>query len=219
MSNEETTNQAVTNFVDELNKPTVFDQVAEFHRAFGLPLFEEQTPADAKLSELRIRLLKEEYDELKKAVEEKDLVEIADALADMTYIICGTAHSYGITLNNGWEPEYYDFEQAPPEAIDEYPDEMNMHLVVLELLYEAYERYEKHHHYEGIQQSMFSMMMEIAALAYLCQIPFKKVFDEVHASNMTKLMPDGSVLRREDGKVIKPPHFRKPDLRAVIFGG
>jgi predicted HAD superfamily Cof-like phosphohydrolase len=211
-------NNEADKIITDLKTPTVFDQVAEFHKAFGLPIFEEITPADDKLRELRIRLLKEEYDELKAAVKDKDLVEIADALADMTYIICGTAHSYGITLNNGWEPEYFDFDQPPPEIIDEYPDEMNMHLVVIELLYEAYERYEKHHHYEGIQQALFSMMMEIAALAYLCQIPFKKVFDEVHASNMTKLDPiTKKPIRRADGKIIKPNGWMPPNIKGILY--
>lgn len=44
------------------------------------------------------------------------------------------------------------------------------------------------------------------------------VFYEVHKSNMTKLPPDGIVLRREDGKVIKPPTYTPADVYQVLFG-
>jgi predicted HAD superfamily Cof-like phosphohydrolase len=42
------------------------------------------------------------------------------------------------------------------------------------------------------------------------------MFDEVHTSNMTKLMPDGTAIMDELGKVQKPPHYKKPNLRKVI---
>ena len=41
-------------------------------------------------------------------------------------------------------------------------------------------------------------------------------FKEVHSSNMSKLMPDGTVLRREDGKVLKGPNYFVPDLKKVL---
>ena len=41
-------------------------------------------------------------------------------------------------------------------------------------------------------------------------------FAEVHRANMSKLMPDGTVKRREDGKVLKGPNFSPPDLRPII---
>ncbi len=42
------------------------------------------------------------------------------------------------------------------------------------------------------------------------------LFAEVHRSNMTKIAPDGRVIYREDGKVLKPPTFEPPDLRGVL---
>ncbi|HEY58706.1 MAG TPA: hypothetical protein G4O04_09280 [Anaerolineae bacterium] len=45
------------------------------------------------------------------------------------------------------------------------------------------------------------------------------LFDEVHRSNMTKRGPDGQVLYREDGKVLKPPTYEPPDLRRVLAEG
>lgn len=53
-----------------------------------------------------------------------------------------------------------------------------------------------------------------AALEY--GIPLDKVFTEVHRSNMTKLDSDGTVLRREDGKVLKGPNYKEPDIESIL---
>lgn len=72
--------------------------VAWFHRVFGVPIAERPT-LDAATMDLRMRLLREEWEELQAAVEAGDLVEIADALADMEYIIHGTNLALGIDGN------------------------------------------------------------------------------------------------------------------------
>src|SRR5690606_32982287 len=71
--------------------------VREFHEAFGLTLNETPT---ANLGEnihmLRYNLMKEENEEYLEAVQNNDTVEIADALGDMLYILCGTILSHGL---------------------------------------------------------------------------------------------------------------------------
>ena len=47
-------------------------------------------------------------------------------------------------------------------------------------------------------------------------IDLDKCFDEVHSSNMTKICLDGNPIFREDGKIMKGPNFRKPDLKSVL---
>ena len=47
---------------------------------------------------------------------------------------------------------------------------------------------------------------------------FQKGFDEVHASNMSKLGEDGEPIYREDGKVLKGPNYVRPDLKKVLQG-
>ena len=74
--------------------------VIEFHTAFRVgvkPLPVAQI--DAPTEQLRLDLLDEEFQELKDAIKAKDLVEIADALADISYILNGTAAVYGIDLD------------------------------------------------------------------------------------------------------------------------
>ena len=79
---------------------TPFRSVGAFHIAFGLPVRERPT-ADIPAEEARLRqaLLDEEVDELRDAVREGDVIAVADALADIVYIACGTAHAYGIDLD------------------------------------------------------------------------------------------------------------------------
>ena len=76
------------------------NKVKEFHETYGAYISEESKLPDPSIRELRKSLLQEEFDEYTKAEEENDLVEIADALGDMMYIIYGTAISYGIPLDD-----------------------------------------------------------------------------------------------------------------------
>ena len=73
--------------------------VREFHEAFSIPI--RSTPAaDIGESDLRVRLLREEVDEYTEAVESLDVVEIADGLADIVYVVFGTALAHGIDLDS-----------------------------------------------------------------------------------------------------------------------
>jgi predicted HAD superfamily Cof-like phosphohydrolase len=74
--------------------------VAAFHEAFGLPQRTRPTAAiDDGLARLRLTLMEEEFSELVRAVEARDVVAIADALADIVYVAYGTALTYGIDLD------------------------------------------------------------------------------------------------------------------------
>jgi predicted HAD superfamily Cof-like phosphohydrolase len=118
-----------------------YDAVNAFHEAFDLPRSTAPALPGTAVRDLRKSLLAEEWQEYLTAESEDDIVEIADALADMIYIACGTAVAYGI--------------------------------------------------------------------------PLDKVFAEVHHSNMAKLV-DGKVIRREDGKVLKPAGWKPPDVKGVM---
>ncbi len=119
--------------------------VREFHSAFGLGIKEEPT---ANLGEpknkLRFELMKEENEEYLEAANNGDLVEVADALGDMLYILCGTIIEHGM------------------------------------------------------------------------QHKIEAVFEEIQASNMSKLGEDGKPIYREDGKVLKGPNYFKPNLEKVL---
>lgn len=126
---------------------TPFEQVREFAVAFDLVSrrLPPASPAEVGADQLalRRRLLEEEVGELVEAEAADDLVGIADALADIVYIACGTADLLGI--------------------------------------------------------------------------PFDEVFAEVHRANMSKLGADGRPVLREDGKVLKGPDYRPPDVAGVLL--
>ena len=76
-----------------------YTDVKDFHIAFGQRVGKTPEFPDSLERTLRMRLLAEEMYEYTVAETENDLVEVADALADIVYIACGTAVSYGIPLD------------------------------------------------------------------------------------------------------------------------
>ena len=79
---------------------TMFTDVRDFHQAFGQRIGEKPELPNVSERTLRMKLITEEFNELCDAEEANDLVEVADALADIIYIACGTAVSYGIPLDD-----------------------------------------------------------------------------------------------------------------------
>ena len=118
--------------------------VEKFHTAFGQQNGTWPTNISEEESELRHRLMAEENDEYLDACNENSLVEIADALGDQLYILCGTILKHGM-----------------------------QHII-------------------------------------------EDVFEEIQASNMSKLGEDGKPILREDGKILKGPGFFKPNLAKFI---
>lgn len=74
----------------------VLEDVEKFHKAFGHPVASEPTIVDKDLSNLRFNLLFEELEEYLQACHNKDIIEIADALGDILYILAGTVLVHGL---------------------------------------------------------------------------------------------------------------------------
>lgn len=72
------------------------NQVAEFHRTFQHPVLEEPTIPSETRCKLRVALLAEELKELQEAIEDNDMVEIADALCDIQYVLSGAVLEFGL---------------------------------------------------------------------------------------------------------------------------
>ncbi len=119
--------------------------VQKFHTAFKIG-YKNEPIADLGTAKnnLRFELMKEENEEYLEAAKNNDLVEVADALGDMLYILCGTIIEHGM------------------------------------------------------------------------QDKIEEVFTEIQRSNMSKLGEDGNPIYREDGKVLKGPHYFKPNIKAIL---
>jgi predicted HAD superfamily Cof-like phosphohydrolase len=80
-----------------------FNKVKTFMKTFGQEVKNEPSFSTNKINSLRYELIKEELDELKTAMENKDLLEVADALTDILYVTYGAGHAFGIDLDKCFE--------------------------------------------------------------------------------------------------------------------
>lgn len=86
---------------------TNFELVGDFMEAFGQKCELDPTLSDFNTRELRISLIEEELDELKQAIEDEDVVDIADALTDLLYVVYGSGHSFGLDLDECFAEVHY----------------------------------------------------------------------------------------------------------------
>ena len=76
-----------------------FNKVGIFMNTFGQEVKSKPSFSSDKINKLRIDLIKEELDELKKAMDNNELLEVADALTDILYVTYGAGHAFGINLD------------------------------------------------------------------------------------------------------------------------
>ena len=76
-----------------------FDKVGTFMKTFGQEVKTKPSFSSDKINKLRIDLIKEELEELKEAMKNNDLLEVADALTDILYVTYGAGHAFGINLD------------------------------------------------------------------------------------------------------------------------
>lgn len=128
----------MSSFVNVKNifkKKTNFDKVLEFNEAFGIK--NERTPQldifskNKKLLDYRFNLVKEEYNELKDAVEDNDFVEILDGLSDSLFVIYGFFTALGIDANDAFEivaksnlSKLCKTEQEAIESVKKYKEQV-----------------------------------------------------------------------------------------------
>ena len=122
---------------------TNFNKVGTFMKTFGQEVKNKPSFSTDKINKLRLDLIKEELDELKEAMNNKDLLEVADALTDILYVTYGAGHAFGINLD--------------------------------------------------------------------------QCFEEVQNSNMSKLDENGKPIYNDAGKVMKGPHYFKPNLSKFVY--
>ena len=78
---------------------TNFEKVGNFMKTFNQEVKTTPGLSSNKINSLRLSLINEELEELKKAMQENNIVEVADALTDILYVTYGAGHSFGINLD------------------------------------------------------------------------------------------------------------------------
>ena len=76
-----------------------FEKVEKFMQTFGQEVKTKASFPGEKITNLRSKLIEEELSELKEAIENKDITEVADALTDILYVTYGAGHAFGINLD------------------------------------------------------------------------------------------------------------------------
>jgi len=92
-----------------------FNKVKIFMETFGQEVKNKPSFSSEKINNLRYELIKEEFDEFKKALKNKDILEVADALTDILYVTYGAGHAFGINLDKCFE----EVQQSNMSKLDE----------------------------------------------------------------------------------------------------
>ena len=101
--------------LDDLLGHTNFELAGEFMEAFGQEVLTEPTLPSPELAKLRLELIREEVEELNVGIEGMDIVEIADALTDILYVVYGAGHAFGIDLDTC----YYEVHRSNMSKLGE----------------------------------------------------------------------------------------------------
>jgi len=95
---------------------TNFEKVKTFMKTFGQEVKEKSSFGSEKINELRYSLIKEELEELRIAMDSKNLVEVADALTDILYVTYGAGHAFGIDLDKCFD----EVQQSNMSKLDDH---------------------------------------------------------------------------------------------------
>ena len=95
---------------------TNFEKVKTFMKTFGQEVKEKSSFGSEKINELRYNLIKEELEELRVAMDSKNLVEVADALTDILYVTYGAGHAFGIDLDKCFD----EVQQSNMSKLDDH---------------------------------------------------------------------------------------------------
>ena len=95
---------------------TNFEKVKTFMKTFGQEVKEKSSFGSDKINELRFNLIKEELEELRIAIDTKNLVEVADALTDILYVAYGAGHAFGINLDKCFD----EVQQSNMSKLDDH---------------------------------------------------------------------------------------------------
>ena len=101
-----------------------FERVKKFMKTFGQEVKEKAEFPNDKITSLRYELINEELDELKTAIEKKDIKEVADALTDILYVTYGAGHAFGINLDKCFdEVQNSNMSKLDPKGKPIYNDQ------------------------------------------------------------------------------------------------
>lgn len=115
-----------------------------------------------------------------------------------------------------------DFQTAVGQNVGTKPEfpngkerKLRMDLMLEEV--KEYMESEENEDLENLAKELADIIYIVCGTAVSYGIPLDRVFEEVHRSNMAKLV-DGKPIRREDGKILKPEGWMPPDIKSILYG-
>lgn len=169
------------------------EQVAEFHKAFGIPILKPGEMISKERKELRRKLLKEEIQELIEAHQSGNIEHIAKEACDLVYVTLGTVLEFGWAENEIISMLSLGFGNDVLKETTTDEIEKSVNQICRTDFY-------------GLRTGALDLIL-ISVDDYLQGMNlsqhFERCFDEVHRSNMSKLDANGKPVYREDGKVLK----------------
>lgn len=182
-----------------------FNSVGEFHELFEHP--KEKYPKvnvfdeNPKLVKLRLGLIQEEVKELSEAVEQKNIVEVADALSDILYVVFGAGQAFGINLVDEFDKllkVLSNFDEVKKENFDFSSRKANLKLFEdnfvtvkntinnLNKVVTNLENSLNSKDFFNTGSHLAIVMFKVYEIGKLFNINLEETFDLVHSSNMTK---------------------------------
>lgn len=193
-------------------KMTHYDLVGEFHETFGHPMrttkYTDISTQDHKLLQFRHDLIKEELDEFFDAYRNNDLVEMADALCDLSYVIHGAMHCFGIYSDQSHDDNDNMDGKNLKDIVMDYIGtsfEMAMYTSLNNMLLLG--------DFIVIEYELGQMLKRLYRLGYCLGFPMDRLFREVHRSNMTKVCGNIEQASRSIEYYIKNGRYPNPKFR------
>ena len=114
-----------------------------------------------------------------------------------------------------------DFQTAVGQNVGTKPEfpspaERILRMKLLKEEFDEYNEGETNNDLENIAKELADIIYIVCGTAVSYGIPLDRVFDEVHRSNMAKLV-DGKPIRRDDGKILKPEGWTPPDVKKILY--
>ncbi len=163
-------------------------------------------------SDLYMKLITEELiHEFLKEYDNKNLVGIADGIADSIVVLEGFCHSLGLDLENIWK-YVNEFSYSSEEIFSEFN--------VCEIL-STYSDIRYNYSYKSKDLGWFEhrigrMFRNLLIVSVYLNLPIQEIWDEVVRSNNSKISENGKVIKNEFGKIQKPSTFSPADIESIL---
>jgi predicted HAD superfamily Cof-like phosphohydrolase len=181
-----------------------------------MTMYEQDQPVEPiipneDVEKLRISLVQEEMTETINAMKRRDMIEVADGLADVLVVTLGTHNAYGLD-------SAHDYHGKMPSHAPRFPDAEKMDIMIEGFKahcndFPMYLRSREIHEVQAACDEIVELVLDTSLFFGIDILP---VFMEVHWSNKTKFGKDGRPIKNEMGKVKKGPDYQKPDIDRVL---